>query len=173
MTYLRWQGWQYLYLFSSFQYTRPSKMDLDLSCQFLHQNNPYLKLGPMKFEMLNGEPEVDLLHDFLSDKEIHKLKAAVKNKLFTTPLLVDGYEKKFSKLRTSKIKYINELIDQNALKISQKIERATKFVLFQTRFDSENYQVRWILGITVSYKSLYFPLFLGNELWSWWKHIHS
>ena len=117
-------------------------MDLDLYCQFLHQNNPYLKLGPMKFEMLNSEPEVDLLHDFLSDKEIHQLKEAVKNKLFTTPLLVDGYEKKFSKLRTSKIKYINELLDQNALKISQKIERATKFVLYQTRFDSENYQVR-------------------------------
>ena len=109
----------------------------------------------MKFEMLNIEPEVDLLHDFISDKEINKLKAAVKNKLFTTPLLVDGYEKKFSKLRTSKIKYINELIDQNALKISQKIERATRFVLFQTRFDSENYQVRWILEIIVFYKSLH------------------
>ena len=124
-------------------------MDLDLYCQFLHQNNPYLKLGPMKFEMLNSEPEIDLLHDFLSDKEIHKLKASVKNKLFTTPLLVDGIEKKFHKLRTSKIKYINELIDQNALKISQRIEKATKFVLFQTRFDSENYQVRWILEFII------------------------
>jgi hypothetical protein len=149
-------------------------MDLDLYCQFLHQNNPYLKLGPMKFEMLNSEPEIDLLHDFLSDKEIHKLKATVENKLFTTPLLVDGIEKKFSKLRTSKIKYINELIDQNALKISQRIERATKFVLFQTQFDSENYQVRWILEIIVFTKVyINFPLFLGNELWSWWTHIHS
>ena len=116
-------------------------MDLDLYCQFLHQNNPYLKLGPMKFEMLNSEPEIDLLHDFVSDKEIHNLKAAVKDKLVTTPYLIDGIEKKFSKLRVSKIKYINELQDENALKISQKIEMATKFVLFQTPFDSENYQV--------------------------------
>ena len=127
--------------FFYFQYTRPSKMDLDLCCQFLHQNNPYLKLGPMKFEMLNSEPEIDLLHDFISDKEIHNLKAAVKDKLVTTPYLIGEIEKKFSKLRVSKIKYINELQDENALKISQKIEMATKFVLFQTLFDSENYQV--------------------------------
>ena len=95
----------------------------------------------MKFEMLNSEPEIDLLHDFLSDKEIYNLNSAVKDKLVTTPYLVDGIEKKFSKLRVSKIKYINELQDENALKISQKIEMATKFVLFQTLFDSENYQV--------------------------------
>ena len=95
----------------------------------------------MKFEMLNSEPEIDLLHDFVSDKEILTLKAAVKGKLVTTPYLIAGIEKQFSKLRVSKIKYINELQDENTLKISQKIEMATKFVLFQTLFDSENYQV--------------------------------
>ena len=81
------------------------------------------------------------MHDFVSDKEIHNLKAAAKDKLVTTPYLIDGIEKKVSKHRVSKIKYINELQDENALKISQKIEMATKFVLFQTLFDSENYQV--------------------------------
>ena len=116
-------------------------MDLDLYCQFLHQNNPYLKLGPMKYEKLNHEPEVNLLYDFISENEIHKLKVAVKDKLVTTPYLVDGKEKTFSKLRISKIKYINEISDDNARKISQKIEMATQFVLFKTLFDSENYQV--------------------------------
>ena len=129
-------------------------MDMDLYCQFLHQNNPYLKLGPLKFEMLNSEPEIDLLHDFISDKEIHNLKAAVKDKLVTTPYLIDGIEKKFSKQRVSKIKYINELQDENALKISQKIEMATKFVLFQTLFDSENYQVIQNSTLSKKFKSI-------------------
>ena len=75
-------------------------------------------------------------------KEIDTLKNSVKDKLITTPYLIDGVEKKFSKQRISKIKYINELLDENAQKISQKIEMATKFVLFKTLFDSENYQVR-------------------------------
>ena len=32
----------------------------------------------MKYEKLNHEPEVNLLHDFISKNEIHKLKMAVK-----------------------------------------------------------------------------------------------
>ena len=32
----------------------------------------------MKYEKLNHEPEVNLLHDFISKNEIHKLKIAVK-----------------------------------------------------------------------------------------------
>ena len=108
---------------------------------FLHQNNPYLKLGPMKYEMLNQKPEISLLHDFISDAEIRKIKTAVKGKLVTTPYLVDGKPMKFSKERLSKIKYLTELLDDNVKKISQKIEMATKFTLFQSIYDSENYQV--------------------------------
>ena len=32
----------------------------------------------MKYEKLNHEPEVNLLHDFISKNEIHKLKIVVK-----------------------------------------------------------------------------------------------
>ena len=32
----------------------------------------------MKYEKLNNEPEVSLLHDFISKNEIHKLKMPVK-----------------------------------------------------------------------------------------------
>ena len=116
-------------------------MDVGLYCQFLHQNNPYLKLGPMKYEMLNRDPEINLLHDFISDKEIKNVKTSVKGKLLTTPYLLDKKEVKFTKLRISKIKYLNELLDDNMKKISRKIEMATNFILFQNRFDSENYQV--------------------------------
>ena len=122
-------------------------MDVGLYCQFLHKNNPYLKLGPMKYEMLNREPEINLLHNFISNEEIRNVKASVKGKLITTPYLlsdkVTGVPKevKFSKLRISKIKYLNELLDDNMRKISRKIEMATNFILFQNKFDSENYQV--------------------------------
>ena len=122
-------------------------MDINMVCHFLHQNNPYLKLGPMKYEMLNQEPEISLLHDFISFKETTKLKSAVQGKLMTTPYKEDGKEKKFTKSRLSKIKYLNEQLDDNARKISQKIEMATKFVLYKSIFDSENYQVMGLFYI--------------------------
>ena len=130
-----------MFLFVSFQYERPAIMDIGLYCQLLHQDNPYLKLGPMKYEMLNYDPEISLLHDFISDVEIKKIKTTVKGKLVTTPYLVDGKPMKFSKERLSKIKYLTEHRDNNIKKISQKIEMATKFTLFQNTYDSENYQV--------------------------------
>ena len=99
----------------------------------------------MKYEMLNQKPEISLLHDFISFKETTKLMSASKGKLMTTPYKEDGKQKKFTKSRLSKIKYLNERIDDNARKISQKIEMATKFVLYQSIFDSENYQVIGVL----------------------------
>ena len=103
----------------------------------------------MKYEMLNQKPEISLLHDFISSKETTKLKSAVQGKLMTTPYTEDGKEKKFTKSRLSKIKYLNELLDDNARKISQKIEMATKFVLYKSIFDSENYQV---ISLCIFYK---------------------
>ena len=86
-------------------------------------------------------PEVGIVHDFLDDSEIDYVKNISKGELFTTPYNVDGKQKFASNLRMSKIKYINEMRDQTARKISDRIEYLTKFTLRKTFFDSENYQV--------------------------------
>ena len=45
-------------------YEKPAILEKDLKCLWLHHHNPYLKLGPFKFELRHVHPEiaeVDLL----------------------------------------------------------------------------------------------------------------
>ena len=44
--------------------------DVTLKCHFLHQFDPYLKLGPFKLEELWIRPYRIKIHDFLSNEEI-------------------------------------------------------------------------------------------------------
>ena len=59
----------------------------------------------------------------------------------STSYYIKGLAEKFSKARTSKVKYLNELFVPEAMAISKKIELATRFKLYQDMFSSENYQV--------------------------------
>ena len=106
---------------------RLPKLDKDMACYYLHQQNPYLRLGPFLYERLNGQPEVGYFHDMFSKNEIQGL---LNNNsiagMAATPYQVAGEQNAFSKLRTSKVKYINELFDVAARTISLKIQRATK-----------------------------------------------
>jgi hypothetical protein len=45
-----------------------------LFCFHLHHHNPYLILGPFKYEMLHREIEIGMFHDFATDYEIKNLK---------------------------------------------------------------------------------------------------
>ena len=38
----------------------------NLKCQWLDHKNPYLRLGPFKFEILHEDPEISILHDLIS-----------------------------------------------------------------------------------------------------------
>ena len=46
-------------------------------CHYLHRNNPYLLLGPFKYEPLNDVPHIALLRDFASEKQINRVKEQV------------------------------------------------------------------------------------------------
>ena len=41
-------------------------MDKDLYCFYIDHRDPYLKLGPFKYELKNRNPEVGLFHDLAS-----------------------------------------------------------------------------------------------------------
>lgn len=128
-------------LLCQMKFDRPESMNKDLFCRYLHHGNPYLKVGPMKYEMLNRDPEVSLVQDFIHDKEIEYIVNASRDHLYTTPYSVAGKTEYASKYRLSKVHYINEMQDAQARKISDRIELLTGFVLRKTQFDSENYQV--------------------------------
>lgn len=95
----------------------------------------------MKYEKLNEDPEVSLVLDFIADKEIDYIVKTSQDHLYTTPYSVSGKTEYASKYRLSKVHYINEMQDAEARKISDRIEMLTGFVLRNTKFDSENYQV--------------------------------
>ena len=54
-----------------------------LRSQFLHHSDPFLKLGPLKFEIIHHRPFRSIFHDFFSMKEINWMIS------YTQPLLSD------------------------------------------------------------------------------------
>ncbi len=112
-----------------------------MKCTLLHHGNPYLRLGPFKYEKLNANPEVALIHGMLSDAATDKITQGAKPFLKPTPFNVGTEQKSFSKLRTSKVMYMNEGLWDNALQMSNDIQNITAFRLYHEPYASENFQV--------------------------------
>ncbi len=124
-----------------FQFQRPAEQDKDLKCFFVKQDNPYLRLGPFKYELLNKEPEVGLFHQLASKSQIEAVIQNATPYLKPTPYSLNQKTMPYSKLRTSKVMYQNEFLWQAAMQVSNNIQNATGFQLYKTPYDSENYQV--------------------------------
>ena len=116
-------------------------MEKYLYCTYLHHRNPFLKIAPFKYEFLNMNPEVGLIHDFVSKNQTSKMKMDAKYKMKGTPFASGQYAGTYSRWRTSKVMYINERLNENAMEISRNIESVTNCVLSKKRYDSENFQV--------------------------------
>ena len=68
-----------------FQYHKQPILEKDLHCSWLHHKNPYLRIGPFKFEEKHKDPEVGLLHDFVSLNETSQIKIKAAGKMKSTP----------------------------------------------------------------------------------------
>ena len=123
------------------QYNRPPKLEKDLHCIWLHHFDPYLQLGPFKHEMKHQNPEISVIHDLINFQETQKIKNLTLGKMKATPYAGSGESPTYSKLRTSKVKYLNERSVPEAMVMSKRIELATGFKLYQEYHASENYQV--------------------------------
>ena len=55
-------------------FNRPAKLDKDLHCHWLHQNNPFLKVGPFKFEFKHKYPDIGYIHDMVCKAEVERIK---------------------------------------------------------------------------------------------------
>ena len=64
-----------------------------------------------------------------------------KRYLKTTPYNFLGKAREYSSSRTSKVMYLNEKLNMDAMKVSKSIEIATDFRLSNEKFASENFQI--------------------------------
>ena len=112
-----------------------------LHCTIIHHENPFFKLGPFKLELLHQDPEIGLIHDFVSQKQCTDVMNLAKGKMKSTPYVTKGVENGYSNKRTSKVMYMNELLVPEANKLSRNIEWITRMKLKSDQYSSENFQV--------------------------------
>ena len=46
-----------------------------MTCDYIHYNNPFLRLAPFKMETKNKAPFVAIFRDFMTDREMDAFKA--------------------------------------------------------------------------------------------------
>ena len=81
------------------------------------------------------------MHDFASAKELEVIKRNARGHMKSTPYVTGEVENAYSKLRTSKVTYMNEKIVKFIQPLSKRIGQVTKFRLKQEQYASENFQV--------------------------------
>ncbi len=100
---------------------------------------------------MNKEPEVGVFHQLISEKQADKVIAKAKIGLRSTPYAIGQANVAYSKLRTSKVRYLNERLIPEAMEMSHNIQNATRFRLYTNPHASENYQVmNYGIGGTIS-----------------------
>ena len=52
-----------------------------LKCMFLDQNDPFIRLGPFKLEIMHNKPYVAVFRNFMYDDEIEHFKNYASDKL--------------------------------------------------------------------------------------------
>ena len=70
------------------EFVRPAYLDINTKCIYLHHRNPYLKLGPFKYDLLNEVPHIAMLRDFASTTDVEKTKSVAAGNMKSTPLMV-------------------------------------------------------------------------------------
>ena len=126
--------------FYIFQGIRNTFFHSKAKCHNLHRTNPFLKLGPFKYETLNDVPHIALIREFASYAQTNKIKSEAAGKMRATPLSVNGSVSLYTQFRTSKVMYMNEHVYPISKDLSNSINLALKFNV-TSKFGSENYQV--------------------------------
>ena len=139
---------------------RKAEYDDTAVCQYLHFKDPFLMLGPFKFEELNPRPFVAIFHDFLSENEMDTYISFAANRMRRSEHSKErnwqaGHESGASFKRTSKTGWLSEFSIVNgssiyttgfpnmhptSTKISVRIRLATKMNVFDFH-GGEAYQI--------------------------------
>ena len=83
------------------------------------------------------------IHALLTEKEMKNVREKTMGNMKATPYGTESKTNDFSYKRTSKIKYISERNDIWAEKVSTRLELATGYKVYDTkyRYTAENYQI--------------------------------
>ncbi len=110
-------------------------------CSWLDHQDPFLRLGPFKYEALHNKPQIAIIRDFASGPELSRIKEEARGHMKSTPYVTGTTENAYSKLRTSKVMYMNEVLVPMAMDLSRKISQVTRFRMKDEKYASENFQV--------------------------------
>jgi len=80
---------------------RPAELDRNLKCSFLHYFNPFLRLGPFKYDPLNSDPHVGIFRDFYSEMESDILRENSYGHLHSTEYKVHGESRYYTSQRVN------------------------------------------------------------------------
>ena len=80
-------------------------------CKFWDKGHPYLKLQPLKLEVLLDDPLIHVYHEIVSDEDIANMKRMASSKLFTSVL--ESHMDKFTQTNMERTQVGNSLdLDQ-------------------------------------------------------------
>nr|XP_016939718.2 prolyl 4-hydroxylase subunit alpha-1-like [Drosophila suzukii] len=108
-----------------------------LYCVYNHVTAPFLRLSPIKTEILSIEPFVVILHDMVSKKEGALIRSSSKKHLLPSAIAsVDAPKEEYqvSSSRTSKSVWFPNDVNNATLKISERLEEATGLDMFHTEY---------------------------------------
>jgi len=108
-----------------------------LYCVYNHVTAPFLRLSPIKTEILSIEPFVVILHDMVSKKEGALIRSSSKMHLFPSAIAsVDAPKDEYqvASSRTSKSVWFPNDFNNATLKISERLEEATGLDMFHTEY---------------------------------------
>ncbi|XP_037720677.1 prolyl 4-hydroxylase subunit alpha-1-like [Drosophila subpulchrella] len=108
-----------------------------LYCVYNHVTAPFLRLSPIKTEILSIEPFVAFLHDMVSKKEGALIRSSSKKHLLPSAVAaVDAPKEEYriASSRTSKSVWYPNDFNNATLKISERLEEATGLNMFHTEY---------------------------------------
>ena len=107
------------------------KQTTNEKCLLLHYKDPYLVMGPFKYELLSSDPHVGMFRDFMSSVECDSVVTRSRTKIKSTPFEARGRTQYYTTQRVSKRVHITEEQFELAHQSSERISLATNWIVHQ------------------------------------------
>ncbi|XP_075974692.1 prolyl 4-hydroxylase subunit alpha-1-like [Anticarsia gemmatalis] len=101
------------------------KMDGRLKCRYLSENHSFLKIAPIKMELIHLNPDIVLCYDVIGDEEIKTLQQMARPILKRTPVRGRYGESRISDFRISKAAEFNDTTSETIARISRCVSHMT------------------------------------------------
>ncbi|XP_023036059.1 prolyl 4-hydroxylase subunit alpha-2-like isoform X3 [Drosophila willistoni] len=108
----------------------PALTDAKLYCIYNTTSSPFLRLAPLKMELIGLDPYMVLYHDVISPNEIAELQEMAKPELKRATVYNSTKNtNQFVKTRTAKVAWFLDTFNQLTERLNQRIMDMTNFVL--------------------------------------------